>query len=359
MIPAFDLKRQYEDIKKEIDSAVYEVLESGRFVLDENVRQFEKEFASYCKAKHCIAVASGTDAIILSIRALGLENSEIITQANTTSPTVMAIILAGAKPVLVDCDENLDIDTSKIEDKITNRTKAILPVHLYGHPCDMGVVREIAEKHSLKIIEDCAQAHGAEYNGKKVGTDLGAYSFYPTKNLGCYGDGGAVITNNDEIADKIRMLRTYGEKQRYNSLMLGYNSRLDELQAAILRTKLRHLDKWIDARRKIARLYSKQLSETVTTPIEGENRKHTYHMYVIRTDKRDALAEHLRSRQIGFGIHYPLPIHMQSAFSNLGKKRGFPIAETAAGKILDLPIFPELREEEVSEIAETVKNFFK
>src|SRR3989338_7382854 len=355
MIPVFDLKRQYATIKNEIDSAVFSVLENGVFVLGENVAAFEKEFAAYNGNKHCIGVASGTDALILSLRALDIgPGDEVITVANTASPTVMAIMSVGATPILADCDSHYNIDTALIEQKITRKTKAIIPVHLYGQPCDMKEIRSIANKHSLKIIEDCAQAHGAEYSGKKVGfSGIGCFSFYPTKNLGAYGDGGAIVTDDDELAEKLRMLRFYGQKKTYDSLFFVYNSRLDEIQAAILRVKLKHLESWIKARRHIAKLYNELLSGVII-PEEKTGRKHAYHLYVIRIKQRDALMAYLKERGIGTGIHYPVPIHMQKAFSLPGN---YPKAERNAKDILSLPMFPELREEEVRKVAEDVMYF--
>jgi len=355
MIPAFDLKRQYAVLKNEIDGAVVSVLGNGIFVLGENVASFEKEFAAYNANKHCIGVASGTDALILSLRALGMgPGDEVITVANTASPTAMAIMSVGAVPVLVDCDEYYNIDVSLIEKKITARTKAIIPVHLYGQPCDMKEIEEIAKKHDLKIVEDCAQAHGAEYYGRKVGfSGIGCFSFYPTKNLGAYGDGGAIVTDDDEFAEKLRMLRFYGQKKTYDSQFFGYNSRLDEIQAAILRVKLKHLDAWINARRRIAKLYNELISGAII-PMEKAGRKHAYHLYIVRVKRRDALMAYLKENGIGTGIHYPVPIHMQKAFSLQGR---YATAERNAKDILSLPMFPELGEDEIQKIAGEINSF--
>ncbi len=360
MIPLFDLKRQYKGIRNEVEPAMNSVMESGYFVLGENVSGFEEEFAKYVGAKHCIGVASGTDALMIALRAAGVgKGDEVITTANTASPTVMAIINAGAVPVLADCDSHFNIDVSQIEKKITKRTKAILPVHLYGQPCDMDEIVEIAGKHSLKIVEDACQAHGAAYRGRKAGSfGLGCFSFYPTKNLGCYGDGGAIVTNDDSIAEKCRMLRFYGQKNAvYNSITEGYNSRLDELQAAVLRVKLRHLDKWNDMRAGNARLYNELLENVVEIPEVKEGRSHVYYLYVIKAENRDKLRDFLASKGIGTGIHYPFPIHKQPAFE--GIKGAFPAVEKNAKEILSLPMFPELEEKEIREVCKTLAGFFR
>ena len=298
MIPQFELKRQYLSIKPEIDAAIKSVLEGGYFILGENVSKFEEEFARYIGTKHCIGVASGTDALMIALKAIGVgSGDEVITVSNTASPTVVAVINAGAVPVLVDCDEFFNIDAAKIEEKVTERTKAILPVHLYGQPCDMKEIIEIAEKHSLEIVEDACQAHGAEYEGRKAGSfGLGCFSFYPSKNLGCYGDGGAITTNDDALASRLRMLRFYGQKSNiYHSVINGYNSRLDEIQAAILRIKLKYLDRWNSARREHAKMYDGLLNSIVKIPGEKSGRNHVYHQYVIRTDRRDGLVEFLKA----------------------------------------------------------------
>jgi len=358
MIPVFELKRQYSGMEEEINRAILSVMESGSFILGENVREFEKEFASYNGSKHCIGVASGTDAIILALKALGIKvGDEVVAPANTASPTVMAIMAVGAAPILVDCDEFFNMDVSQLKRKISSRTKAIIPVHLYGQPCDMTEIMKIARAHGLKVVEDCAQAHGAEYGGKKVGTfgDLGCFSFYPTKNLGAYGDGGAIITDNNEVAKTLRMLRFYGQKDTYHSLFFGYNSRLDEIQAAALRVKLKRLDSWVAKRREIAALYSRLLNGIVQTPLEKPGRKHAYHLYVIRAEKRDELKSFLVQRGIMTGIHYPVPIHKQEAFSVL--EGSYTKSESFAQSMLSLPMFPELEEAEVMEVCNAIKLF--
>ncbi|MBI4014460.1 MAG: DegT/DnrJ/EryC1/StrS family aminotransferase [Candidatus Aenigmarchaeota archaeon] len=358
MIPQFELRRQYSSLKKELDDAVLSVMESGVFCLGDNVAKFEEEFARFVGAKHCVSVASGTDALILSLRASGVgSGDEVVTVANTASPTVMAVLAVSAVPVLVDCDEFYNIDVKKLENAITKKTKIIIPVHLYGQPCDMDRINTLAKKHGVKIVEDCAQAHGATYKGKHVGAaNTGCFSFYPTKNLGAYGDGGAITTNDAAFAEKLKMLRAYGQKGTYDSKFFGYNSRLDEMQAAILRVKLKRLNGWVERRREIARLYNKNL-QGVDVPREKEGGKHAYHLYVIAAKGRDALAEHLKKKGIGTKVHYPVPIHRQGAFSMI--KGSYPRSEENATKILSLPMFPELTDEEVLRVCREVNAFVK
>ncbi|MBI2971122.1 MAG: DegT/DnrJ/EryC1/StrS family aminotransferase [Candidatus Aenigmarchaeota archaeon] len=360
MIPLFDLKRQYKGIRNEVEPAMNSVMESGCFILGENVSVFEEEFARYIGTRHCIGVASGTDALMIALRAIGVERGdEVITAANTASPTVMAIVNAGAVPVLVDCDRYFNINVSQIGKMITKRTKAIVPVHLYGQPCDMRELQEIVEKHALSLVEDACQAHGASYGSRNVGSfGVGCFSFYPSKNLGCYGDGGAITTDDDELAEKMKMLRFYGQKAAvYHSLTEGYNSRLDEIHAAVLRVKLRHLDSWNDERRKHAKRYDELLGGIVETPLRKEGRKHIYHLYVVMAERRDELREYIKSNGIGTGVHYPYPIHRQEAFRSLGGS--FPVSEADASSILSLPMFPELRGEEIEEVASRVTEFTK
>lgn len=360
-IQMVDLKRQYYSMKEEIDNAIKNILESGYFILSENVKLFEDEFAKYCGVKHGIGVASGTDALQIALRACGVGiGDEVITVSNTAFPTAVAISYMGAKPVFVDVDETYTIDTSKIEEKITEKTKAILPVHLYGHPADMDPILEIAKQYRLYVIEDACQAHGAEYKGKKVGSigDVGCFSFYPTKNLGAYGDGGFVTTNNEELAEKIRLLRDYGQIKRYNHVIKGYNSRLDEIQAAILRVKLKKLDEWNESRRRNAKLYNEMLADSVVVPIERENSKHVYHLYIIRVKHRDEMRKWLKDRGISTDIHYPTPIHLQKAYTDLGLRKGsLPITERYADEILSIPIYPELTEDEILQVANAINSF--
>ncbi|AEA46579.1 DegT/DnrJ/EryC1/StrS family aminotransferase [Archaeoglobus veneficus] len=362
MIPFVDLKREYQEIKEEIDQAIQRVLERGWFILGEELEAFEKEFSSYIGAKYGIGVNSGSDALYLGVKALGIgKGDEVITVSHTFISTVDAIVRNGAKPVFVDIDpETYTIDVSQIEKKITERTKAILPVHLYGHPADMGSIMEIGEKYSLFVIEDACQAHGAEYNGKKVGSigDIGCFSFYPTKNLGAYGDGGIVVTNDDELANKLRTLRNYGSSKKYYHEFVGVNSRLDEIQAAILRVKLKYLEEWNEKRRNIARLYNEFLeSSDLVTPTEKEYAKHVYHLYVIRYKERDKLQQNLLKCGIQTQIHYPIPMHRQKAYLELEYNTSLPVTEKICNEILSLPMHPWLREEEIRRISNCIGEF--
>ena len=360
-----DLKRQYYSIKDSIDTAIEEALDSGWYILGKNVEAFEKEFASYCGVNFAVSVASGTDAIHLALVACGIgENDEVITVANTAVPTVSAVREVRAIPVFVDIDEKTYLmDISKIEDKITPRTKAILPVHLYGQAVHLIALLEIAEKYNLKVIEDCAQAHGAEFHAKRVGSwsDAGCFSFYPSKNLGAYGDGGIIITNDKNISDKVRSLRFYGFRTRNYSEIEGFNSRLDEIQAAILRVKLKKLEQWNERRRFIASKYRQLLKNTnIILPMETDFSKHVYHLFVIRTNLRDQLKKYLESKGIMTAIHYPMPIHLQKAYQFLDYKVGdLPVTESIAGQILSLPMYPELTDLEIECICDHIVSFAK
>ena len=362
-IPTIDLRLQYDSIKEEVDRAIADTLERGWFILGENVREFEKEFAGYCGVKHASGVASGTDALHISLLACGVGNGdEVITTSLSAIASAFAVTYTGAKPVFTDIDpETFNMDVADMERRITKKTKAIIPVHLYGNPCDMDPIMEIAEKRGLVVIEDCAQAHGAEYKGRKVGSigHIAAFSFYPTKNLGAYGDGGAVLTDSDELAEKVEMLRNYGQKTRYYHLMKGFNSRLDELQAAILRVKLRKLDQWNDSRRSNAHLYDKLLEQSdVVTPAEKEYAKHIYHLYVIRSKRRDELRAWLKANGILTDVHYPIPLPLQEAYKELGFGSGsFPVVEKAVKEIISLPMFPELKNEDIEKVAQSIKLF--
>ncbi len=362
MIQAFELNRQYHSIKGEIDKKIQEVLDKGNMILGENVSCFERDFSGYCNTKFGIGVGSGTAAIHLALLSCGVSNGdEVITVPNTAVPTVSAISLANAIPVFVDVDpETYTINTKKIEEGITRKTKAIIPVHLYGHPCDMDPVLEIAEKHGLRVIEDACQAHGAKYKGRSVGSlgDIGCFSFYPTKNLGAYGDGGMVVTRNEELAETVRLLRNYGQTEKNVHKIIGFNSRLDEIQAAILRVKLKHLEEWNASRAGKARLYHKLLDDSVITrPVERKWARHVHHLYVVRSGKRNQLQEWLKSQGILTNIHYPTPVHMQEAYSYLGYGKGsFPVSERNAGEILSLPMFPELTREEIERVAAAVNS---
>lgn len=363
-VPFVDLKRQYKSIKNEIDRAIKKVIDSSSFILGKEVKNFEEKFANYCNTKHCIGVSSGTDALYLALKALDVGyGDEVITVSNTFIATALAISKCGTKPVIVDCSYDYNIDVTKIESVITEKTKAIIPVHLYGQPADMSPILEIAKKYNIKVVEDASQAHGALYNGKKVGgiADVACFSFYPAKNLGAYGDAGAITTNDKKIYEKIRLLRDYGQKRKYIHNIKGYNCRLDELQASILKIKLKYIDKWNKQRRENASYYNQLLSniEGIITPKERNNAKHVYHLYVIRTKFRDELLKFLKSKSISTGIHYPIPIHLQLAYSDLGYKKGsFNLAEKYANMILSLPMFPELSQEEIEHIANEIKKFY-
>lgn len=362
-IPVFDLKRQYENLKTEIDNAFKSVLENGIFVLGENVERFEEEFAEYLGAGFAVGVGSGTEALHLSLKACDIGyGDEVITVPNTAVPTISAISFAGAKPVFVDITpDTCTMDLRKVEEKITDKTKAILPVHLYGHSTEMEQIMKLAKAHNLRVIEDACQAHGAKYNSKNAGTigDMGCFSFYPTKNLGAYGDGGMVVTNNEELYKKLIMLRNYGEVKKFTSKIEGFNSRLDEIQSAVLRVKLKYLDEWTNKRREIATMYHQLLyNSNVQLPCERQWAKHVYHLFVIRVNKRDALKDYLHERGVGTQIHYPIPIHLQDAYKKLGYKAGdFPISERNAEEILSLPIYPELTTEEIEAVAGLITEF--
>lgn len=362
-VPFGDLRRQYRTIRAEIDAAVRRVLERGWFVLGQEVQSFELEFAEYLGAKHVVGVGSGTEALHLALLAIGIgPGDEVITVANTCVPTASAISLVGAKPALVDVDPaSFNLDPAKLEAAITPRTRAIIPVHLYGQAADMDPILQIARRHNLAVIEDAAQGHGATYRGKKLGTlgHIGCFSFYPSKNLGACGDGGAIVTNDDQLAERARMLRNYGERQRYFHKIKGSNSRLDEIQAAILRVKLRHLDSWNKRRRQIADLYNREITNPmIKKPAEMSYGSHNYHLYVIRCERREELQQHLADRGIKTLIHYPIPIHLQEAYSDLNHRRGdYPVAEKCADEVLSLPIFPELSDQEAHYVAQCVNSF--
>ena len=366
MIPLVDLKAQYDSIKPEIDNAIRRVLDSTSFIMGEELERFEEEFAQFCDVKFAIGVANGSDALILALRACGIgEGEEIITVPHTFIATTEAITYVGGKIVFVDIDpKTYTIDVSKIEEKINEKTKAIIPVHLYGQPADMDPIIKLAKEYNLKVIEDAAQAHGAEYKGKKVGSigDVACFSFYPGKNLGAYGDAGMITTNSEEIAKKVKLLRNHGRiTKKYEHEIEGYSSRLDNLQAAILRVKLKYLNQWNGMRRKNARKYNELLNniDGIITPYEADYAKHVYHLYVIRTEERDKLREELKSKGIATGIHYPIPLHLQPAYNYLGHKKGdFPITEKASQEIISLPMFAELSDEQIEEIVELIKNYY-
>jgi dTDP-4-amino-4,6-dideoxygalactose transaminase len=352
-----DLQAQYKTIKPEVDAAMARIVQRCDFVLGDDVRQFETEFAAFCKVPYCCGLANGTDALHLAMLACGLgPGDEVITCTHTFIATVHGITQTGAKPVLVDCEPNYyNIDVAQIERAITPRTKAILPVHLYGHPADMDPILEIARKHKLLVIEDACQAHGAEYKGRRCGSmgDIAAFSFYPGKNLGAYGDGGAVVTTRKDLADKVMLLRNHGQKVKYEHICKGFNSRLDTIQAAILRAKLPHLDSWNDARRAAAKAYDKALAGApVVVPKVASFAKPVFHLYVVRTPQRAKLQAALDVQQVSWGIHYPIPVHLQGAYADLGYKKGsFPVAEAITAEILSLPMFAELTGEQIQRVA--------
>lgn len=363
MIPFLDLKSQYASIKEEIDAAIQNTVNHGQFILGQNVEAFEEEFARYCGVRYCVGVSSGTSALFLGLVACGIgQGDEVITTTNTFISTALAISYTGAKPIFIDIDpETYNIDVSRIEEKITSRTKAIIPVHLYGQPADMEPITKLAQKYGLKVIEDACEAHGAEYKGRKTGSlgGCGCFSFYPTKNLGSYGDGGAVVTNDGEIAGKIASLRNYGQRARYYHDLIGFNARLDEIQAAILRVKLHHLDDWNERRRRNASYYNELLKHAaVVLPKEADYAKHVYCLYVIRTKNREDLQLHLSREGIMTLIHFPVPIHLQKAYESLQYRRGdFPVAEECADEVLSLPVYPEMEREWIERIANAILSF--
>jgi dTDP-4-amino-4,6-dideoxygalactose transaminase len=357
-IPVFDLKAQYAALKPELDEAALRVMGSGWFIHGQEHAAFEAEFSAYNEAKHAIGVASGTDAIRIALQALGVgAGDDVITVANVGMPPVVAVKETGAVPVFVDVDrETRNIDPSKIAAAITPRTKAVLAIHLFGHPIDVDAILDVIRPHGIKLVEDCAQAHGARYKGRRVGSlgDAAAFSFYPTKNLGAYGDGGCITTNDDDVADRARLLRGYGWRQRYLSESHGINSRLDELQAAILRVKLRYLDAANEERRRRAALYDEAL-KGVAVPSVKSWAEPVYHLYVVETAGRDELKAALHAAGVGTDIHYPLPSHLQPACADLGQGKGsLPETEALAARVLSLPMYPELPIEHVERVAEIV-----
>jgi len=359
--PFVDLKAQYQSIKSEIDNAIQQILDNTAFIGGKAVKDFESNFAQFCNVDYCVGVASGTDALFLALKALNIgQGDEVIVPATSFIATSEAVTAVGAKVVFVDVDEhNYNIDVSKIEDKITARTKAIIPVHLYGQPANMDPINDIAERHNLKVVEDSAQAHGAEYKGRRTGTlgDVACFSFYPGKNLGAYGDAGAVVTNNEEIAKKVRMMANHGRLKKYDHVFEGVSSRLDGIQAAILDAKLRHLEDWTASRREIAATYNDLLSnlEAIALPKEEAYAKHVYHLYVIQVAQRDSVREFLKDEGISTGIHYPTPLPLLKAYDYLGHKPGdFPVAERLAKEGLSLPIYPEITREQIQLIADAI-----
>jgi len=361
VIPLADLRAQYHSIKEEIDSAISRVLETSQFILGTEVAAFEEEFAAYCGAENAIGVNSGTSALHLALLAAGVgPGDEVITVPFTFVATVAAILYTGATPVFVDIDPvSYTLDPGKLEFAITNRTKAIIPVHLYGQPADMDPILKIARDRGLTVIEDAAQAHGAEYNGRRAGSmgDLACFSFYPGKNLGAYGEGGAVVTGNPGYAKTVRMLRDWGQARRYYHDLRGFNNRLEGIQGAILRVKLRHLERWTEMRRAHARLYEELLADAgVRLPAVMPYARHVYHVFAIRVPERDAMVQNLASAGVQTGIHYPIPVHLQPAYRDPRYEDGdFPVAERIARDVLSLPIYPELAPEQIETVADAVR----
>jgi dTDP-4-amino-4,6-dideoxygalactose transaminase len=359
-VPLLDLGAQYRSLKTEIDNAISRVLCASDFILGGELDLFEAEFAGFCEAKYCVGVDSGLSALELALRALQIgPGDEVITAANTFIATVLAISNAGARPVLAEVDpQTSNIDPDALRSVITTRTRAIIPVHLYGRPADMDRIGEIAAQYGLAIIEDACQAHGARYKGKRVGSfgNAAAFSFYPGKNLGACGDGGAVVTNNSALAERLRRMRNYGQKKKYVHVEKGFNRRLDTLQAAILRVKLRHLDEWNSMRRQHARRYAELLNGSpLILPQQGPDEELVWHLYVVRSPQRDALKDHLESRGVITGLHYPTPIHLQPAYADAGYREGdFPVCERLAREILSLPMHAELTPETLLRVADAI-----
>ncbi|MCW8812123.1 MAG: DegT/DnrJ/EryC1/StrS family aminotransferase [Chlorobium sp.] len=374
-VPFLDLKVQYKSIKNEIDSAIQKVLDNTAFILGPSVAEFEKEFARIHNVKYCIGTSSGTDGNHLALWSLGIgPGDEVIIPANTFIATAWGATLCGATPVLVDCHpESYNLDPDKVLKAINQKSKVIVAVHLYGQPADMGALRNISDEHRIHLVEDAAQAHLAEYKGKKVGglSEVTSFSFYPGKNLGAYGEAGAVVTNDDKIANKIKKLREHGQSKKYYHETYGHNYRMEGIQGAVLGVKLKYIDKWTNERRRVAQKYREVLGnlERITLPKELSGNKHVYHLYVIRINTnnqqknqklRDNLQSYLQENKISTGLHYPVPLHLQDCFNHLGYKIGdFPETEKLAESCLSLPMFPELSENQIEFVAEKIKSFFK
>jgi dTDP-4-amino-4,6-dideoxygalactose transaminase len=357
MIPFVDLQAQYRALKPDIDAAVLGVLDKAQFILGPAVASFEQAFAAYCRTGEAVGVNSGTSALHLALLAAGVgRGDEVITVPYTFVATVAAIEYAGATPVLVDVEPDYwTMDPAKFEAAITPRTKAVIPVHLYGQPADMDPILEIARRKGIAVIEDACQAHGSEYKGRRCGSmgDFGCFSFYPGKNLGAYGEGGAVVTNRPEMAKQLRLLRAWGEEVRYEHKFRAFNYRMDGVQGAVLGVKLRHLEAWTEARRAHAAEYGRQLAGTpAAAPVERPGTRHVYHLYVVRLEDRDGWRARLADAGVQTGVHYPIPVHLQPAYRDLGYTAGdFPVSESVAGEVLSLPIFPELTPAQIAEVA--------
>jgi dTDP-4-amino-4,6-dideoxygalactose transaminase len=359
-IDLIDLVTQYRTIQPEIDRAIRQILESGQFILGPNVAALEQEIAKYLNVKHAVGVASGTDALILSLRALGIGPSdEVIVPTYTFFATAEAVALVGATPVLVDIEaDTYCLDMREVADKITARTKAIIPVHLYGHPAAMTPLLELAGAYGLKVIEDNAQAFGAEYGGRKTGSfgDAGCLSFFPSKNLGAFGDGGMVVTNSNEVADRVRIFGSHGWRRKYYPEVIGTNSRLDELQAAILRVKLRYVDRWNERRRDLVRQYKERLSSlSIAVPTEHRQARSVYHLYIIRVKERERVRQCLEAGGIASAIYYPQPLHLTEPFRNQYKHGDFPVAEQASEETLALPLYPEMSSQQVDDVVKLMR----
>ncbi|NOZ64830.1 MAG: DegT/DnrJ/EryC1/StrS family aminotransferase [Caldiserica bacterium] len=367
-VQVIDLKKQNMKIWEELSPRIEGLFQESRFILGKEVEEFERNFASYCGTKFAVAVNSGTSALLLSLLAHGVgKGDEVITVPFTFIATVEAIVFSGAKPVFVDIDaKTMTIDVGKIEQAITPRTKAIIPVHLYGEVCDMNPLREIAGKYNLSLIEDACQAHGAEYlpRAKKAGSmgDCGCFSFYPSKNLSAWGEGGMVTTDDEEIAEKVKMLRDHGSGKKYYHKMIGLNCRMETLQGLVLNCKLKYLDEWNERRRAIARQYTEafQNIDAICLPFSPSYSRGVYHLYVIRTSERDELKNFLQEKGVGTGLHYPLPLHLQDSLRYLGYQEGaFPVSERTAREIISLPLYPEMEEVEVKYVIDSIKEFFR
>ena len=360
-VPLVDLRAQYASIAGEVDAAMRQVVERADFILGQDVADFESEFAAYCEADHAVGLDSGISALELGMRALGIgPGDEVITPANSFIASSSAVSFTGATPAWVDVDPHThNLDPDAVRAAVGPRTKAIMPVHLYGQPADMDPILAVAREHGLKVIEDACQAHGARYRGRRVGAlaDLAAFSFYPGKNLGAYGDGGALVTNDAELAERVRVMRNYGQRRKYEHAELAWNRRLDTLQAAVLRVKLKRLDEWNAARRRHAAVYEELLGPAgVTLPAVAPYAEHVYHLYVVQLPDRDAALASLREQGIGAALHYPVPIHLQEAYSGRGYRPGsFPVTEAAAARVLSLPMYPELTLEQLERVALAVR----
>ncbi|MCD2502372.1 DegT/DnrJ/EryC1/StrS family aminotransferase [Clostridium sp. NSJ-145] len=391
-IPLIDLKAQYESLSDELNKAALEVLSSANYILGKNVVEFEKEFAEYVGVKHAISVGNGTDALVIALKAMGIgEGDEVITTPFTFFATAESISAVGATPVFVDVDKNtFNIDVTKIEEKITSKTKAIMPVHIFGQSADMDEINKIAKKYNLLVIEDACQAIGGKYKGRNIGSlgDVACFSFFPTKNLGCAGDGGMIVTDNDDLAVIIRALRTHGSGEngqkafnllngveedimqaesgndtvynplKYYNYLIGYNSRLDAIQAALLRVKLKEIDNWNSKRREIVDIYNNEFKELdLVTPVCDDKNEHVYHMYILQSENRNEVLEKLKERGVATGVYYPVPLHLQKVYKNLGYKEGdMPVSEYLSHRTFAIPVYPELTEEQIKYIVESIKN---